>query len=170
MKATEASKREPPPAAFLLIRLMVGAVFLSEGIQKFLFPEQLGAGRFLKIGLPAPEFLAPLVGTFETICGLLLMVGLLTRLAAVPLIVIISVAIASTKIPILLQSGFWRMAHEARTDYCMLLGGLFVLLSGAGPWSLDAMRSARARAAAGGERAGAVAPLGREPGPGESEH
>ena len=57
------------PAPVILIRLMVGAVFLSEGVQKFLFPDQLGVGRFLKIGLPVPELLGPFVGTCEIVCG-----------------------------------------------------------------------------------------------------
>jgi uncharacterized membrane protein YphA (DoxX/SURF4 family) len=117
---------------------VVGLVFLSEGIQKFLFPDQLGIGRFAKIGIPAPEALAPFVACFEIACGCLVLVGLLTRLAAVPLIVIMMVAITTTKIPILLNSGFWPMAHEARTDFSMLLGSLFLLCVGAGPWSLDA--------------------------------
>ncbi len=125
------------PASVILIRLMVGAVFLSEGIQKFLFPDQLGVGRFAKIGLPSPEFLGPFVGTFEIGCGMLILLGLLTRLAVIPTLVIMGVAIVTTKLPILLESGFWRMAHEARTDYAMLLGSLFLLLVGAGPWSLD---------------------------------
>lgn len=126
------------PGAVILIRLLVGAVFLSEGIQKFLFSADVGAGRFAKIGLPAPEFLAPFVGTFEVVCGALVLLGLLTRLAAIPLLTIISVAIYTTKIPILLKSGFWKMAHEARTDYAMLLGLIFLLIVGAGRWSLDA--------------------------------
>jgi uncharacterized membrane protein YphA (DoxX/SURF4 family) len=117
---------------------MVGAVFLSEGLQKFLFPATIGAGRFAKIGLPNPEFLGPLVGSFEIVCGALILLGLLTRLAAIPLTVVILVAIVSTKIPILLQEGFWKMAHEARTDWSMLLGALFLLVVGAGPISLDA--------------------------------
>ena len=127
------------PAAVILIRLLVGGVFLSEGIQKFVYPEQLGVGRFTKIGIPNPEILAPVVGGFETTCGVLLLVGLFTRLAAIPLIVIISVAIWTTKIPMLEKTGFWAMAHEARTDYCMLLGGVFLLVVGAGVWSLDAL-------------------------------
>lgn len=125
------------PSATILIRLMAGSVFLSEGIQKFLFPDQLGVGRFVKIGIPSPEVLAPLVGCFEIVCGSLLLLGLLTRLAAVPLIVIIGVAISTTKIPILMSSGFWTMAHEARTDFSMLLGCLFLLIAGAGCWSVD---------------------------------
>jgi len=117
---------------------MVGAVFFSEGVQKFLFPVALGAGRFAKIGFPAPVWMATIVGFFEIVCGLLVIVGLLTRLASVPLLVIISVAIATTKIPMLPREGFWAMAHEARTDWCMFLGCLFLISVGAGGWSLDA--------------------------------
>ncbi|HEX8794561.1 MAG TPA: DoxX family protein [Polyangiaceae bacterium] len=132
------------PAATLLVRLLVGGVFLSEGIQKFLFPAALGAGRFAKIGIPAPEVMGPFVGVVEVVCGLLLLVGLLTRLAAIPLIVDMIVAIATTKIPMLLKGGFWAMAHEARTDWCMLLGCVFLLLVGSGPLSLDARIGGRA--------------------------
>ncbi len=140
------------PAATILIRLMVGGVFLSEGIQKFLFADALGVGRFAKIGIPYPEIMAPFVGVCEIACGALLILGLLTRLAAIPMIINISVAILSTKIPMLLgrglwmfsppkanQIGFWSMAHEARTDFCMLLGGVFLLIVGAGCLSFDAL-------------------------------
>jgi putative oxidoreductase len=115
----------------------VGAVFLSEGLQKFLFPADLGPGRFAKIGLPAPDFLAPFVGTFEIVCGALVLLGLFTRLAAIPLITIMLVAIGSTKVPILLHKGLWEAAHEARVDWSMLLGSLFLLVVGAGRLSLD---------------------------------
>ena len=125
------------PASAILIRLMVGCVFLSEGIQKFLFPADIGSGRFAKIGLPASEFLGPFVGSFEIICGLLVILGFFTRIAVIPLIIIMLVAIASTKIPILLESGFWKMAHESRTDFSMLLGSIFLLINGAGDFSLD---------------------------------
>jgi len=63
------------PAATVLIRLLVGWVFMSEGIQKFLFPDALGVGRFGKIGIPAPEFFAPFVGVLEIVCGAVLIVG-----------------------------------------------------------------------------------------------
>jgi putative oxidoreductase len=126
------------PVAVLLIRLIVGGVFLSEGIQKFLYPDALGVGRFIKIGIPAPEIMAPFVGGFEIGCGIFLLLGLLTRLAAIPMIIDMLVAIWTTKIPILLKDGFWSMAHEARTDYAMLLGSLFLLIVGAGAWSIDA--------------------------------
>ena len=148
--------RTGAPRSVILIRLIVGAVFLSEGIQKFLFSADLGVGRFVKIGIPAPEILAPFVGVVEIVCGSLIILGLFTRLAAIPLIIDISVAILSTKIPILLGRGFWRfslsklpsygfwsMAHEARVDYATLLGSIFLLIAGAGALSIDARLSRR---------------------------
>lgn len=137
------------PAAVLLIRLMVGAVFLSEGLQKFLFPADVGAGRFAKIGLPAPEFLGPFVGGFEIACGALVLLGLFTRLATLPLLTIMAVALYSTKLPILLNSGFWKMAHEARTDFSMVMGSLFLLFVGGGAYSLDAWWHQRKQRTAG---------------------
>src|SRR5438874_6045884 len=107
------------PAAVVLVRLLVGGVFLSEGVQKFLFPEALGVGRFSKIGIPAPEIMAPFVGVCEVVCGSLFLLGLLTRFAAITMIIDMLVAISTTKIPILLKDGFWNMAHEARTDWAM---------------------------------------------------
>lgn len=122
----------------LIIRLMIGAVFLSEGIQKFLYPGELGVGRFQKIGLPNPEFLAPFVGVFEVACGIFVIVGFVTRLAVIPLFIISSTAILSTKVPMLLQKGFWPTAHEIRVDYCMWLGAIFLFVTGAGSLSADA--------------------------------
>jgi putative oxidoreductase len=124
------------------VRLMVGSVFLSEGIQKFLFQETLGVGRFIKIGIPAPQFMAPFVGFVEIFFGTLLLVGLLTRLASVPLTINILVAIATTKIPMLFEGGFWKMAHESRVDWSMLLGLTCLLLAGGGRWSFDHKRTA----------------------------
>jgi putative oxidoreductase len=121
----------------LLIRMMVGIVFLSEGIQKFLFPEELGAGRFEKFGIPYHDFFGSFVGTFEIICGVLIIVGLLTRLASIPLIIIMFVAIATTKSYILAEKGFWEMLHGSRTDWSMFLGNIFLLIKGSGRWSLD---------------------------------
>ncbi|MDR3422266.1 MAG: DoxX family protein [Xanthobacteraceae bacterium] len=143
------------PGWSILIRLVVGlVVFFPEGIQKLVFAGILGAGRFARIGIPYPELMGPFVGVVETICGVLIILGLLTRLAAIPLIVIMVVAIVSTKIPILLghdfwifsapklaRYGFWSMAHEARDDFAMLLGSLYLLIEGAGAWSLDALLS-----------------------------
>jgi uncharacterized membrane protein YphA (DoxX/SURF4 family) len=115
-KLTSVIKTEAP-AATVIIRIMVGAVFISEGIQKFVNPAEVGAGRFAKIGLPSPEFLAPLVGGFEIACGTLLLFGVLTRLAVLPLLGIMATAIVTTKFPILMQSGFWKLAHDARTGF-----------------------------------------------------
>jgi uncharacterized membrane protein YphA (DoxX/SURF4 family) len=131
------------PSAVLLIRLMVGLVFLSEGIQKFLFPDLVGAGRFAKIGFPAPELTAGFVAVFEVVCGSLITLGLVTRLAVIPTITIMVFAIASTKIPVLQAEGFWKMAHEARTDWSMLLGSLFLLIVGPGRLSLDSLFAKR---------------------------
>jgi len=131
------------PAAVLLVRVAVGWVFLSEGIQKFLYPEALGVGRFAKIGIPAPQLLAPFVGVVEIVFGALVLVGLLTRLAAVPLVIDMLVAIATTKIPMLIKSGFWAAAHEARVDFSMLLCAIFLLAVGPGPRSIDARLSKR---------------------------
>lgn len=131
------------PSATLLIRLAVGCVFLSEGIQKFLFPDQVGVGRFAKIGIPAPDVMAPFVGCIEIVCGSLVLLGLFTRLAVMPLGVVMLVAIGTTKIPLLLKTGFWSMAHEARTDFSMLLSCLFLLIVGGGPPSLDSFLASR---------------------------
>lgn len=140
----------------VLIRLSLAGVFIFEGYQKLVYPDILGAGRFVKIGIPAPELMGPFVGWVELVCGLLMLLGLFSRFAAVPLIVIMIVAIVSTKIPILIgqgwmgfslrdldRYGFLSMTHETRTDWAMLLESIFILLSGAGRWSIDAWLAAR---------------------------
>jgi len=123
----------------IIIRLMVGIVFLSEGIQKFLFPVIRGIGRFEKIGLPSPEFLGSFVGAFEILCGVLILIGLFTRFAGIPTLIIMIVAIATTKLEILSSDGFWQMMHSSRTDLAMLLGSLFLIIKGGGNWSIDKM-------------------------------
>jgi len=153
------------PRAVILVRLIVGAVFVSEGVQKFLFPAEVGAGRFAKIGIPFPSASAPCVGVVEIVCGTLVLVGLATRLAAIPLIIDMLVALVSTKFPLLLghgfwgfslasfpRYGFWTMAHEARTDWSMLLGSLLLAIVGPGPWSLDALIARRAGGASRSDR------------------
>lgn len=139
--------------AVILIRLAVGVTFVSEGLQKFLFASHVGTGRFEKIGFPFPELLAPTVGVVEIVCGALLLLGWMTRLASLPVIAIMLAAIISTKIPILLGHGYlgfgvretsyggvWGMLHEWRTDFAMLMGAVFLLIRGAGRWSIDACR------------------------------
>jgi putative oxidoreductase len=129
--------------AILLVRILVGWVFLSEGIQKFIFPEALGVGRFVKIGIPWPQIMAPFVGVVEIVFGSLLLIGLTTRLATIPLLIDICVALYSTKIVTLGKNGFWGTLHEARTDLSMLLGLIFLLFVGGGTWSLDALLPAK---------------------------
>lgn len=155
------------PSAVVLIRIAVATVFVSEGIQKFLYPAALGAGRFAKIGIPAPEVMGPFIGVLEIVCGALVLAGLLTRVAALFLVADMAVALLSTKVPILVGRGFWRFAapsggkpglwamlHEARTDLSMLLGSLFLFIVGAGLWSVDARllhpRADESRAGGGG--------------------
>jgi uncharacterized membrane protein YphA (DoxX/SURF4 family) len=94
----------------------------------------------------------PFVGSFEIVCGGLVLLGLLTRLAVIPLLVIMAVALATTKWPILVDQGFWAMVHEAGTDWSMSLGSLFLLITGAGPWSLDAWLLSRYVSASGSAR------------------
>ncbi len=157
MSALGRANRTGAPASVVLVRFIVGLVFLVEGILKFLYPEELGAGRFAKIGIPAPEVMGPFVGGVEVVCGALLILGLLTRLSAIPLLIDISTAIVSTKVPVLLGHGFFgfslaklphygllSMIHEARTDLAMLLGLLFLLIVGAGAWSVDARMGGKA--------------------------
>jgi putative oxidoreductase len=125
------------PAATWIVRWLVGLVFFLEGIKKFLFVTQWGAGRFTRIGIPHPHFFGPFVGVLEIVCGLLLLIGLFTRFASFALIIDISVAILSTKLPIFMKQGWWPAEAEARTDYAMLMGLIFLLIVGAGTLSLD---------------------------------
>ncbi|RTY87629.1 DoxX family protein [Flavobacterium sp. RSP15] len=121
----------------IIIRLIVGVVFLSEGIQKFLFPAIRGAGRFEKIGLPSPDLLGSFVGAFEIICGFLLLIGLCSRLASIPLLIVMLVAFTTTKSDVYLEKGFWELLHGSRTDWAMLLGSFYLLIKGSGFWSVD---------------------------------
>ncbi|MCA1757981.1 MAG: DoxX family protein [Bacteroidales bacterium] len=121
----------------ILPRLIVGLVFLSEGIQKFLFPELVGAGRFERIGFTNPESLAAFVAFFEIVCGALILIGLAVRVAALPLLTIMTTAIITTKIPVLQEKGFWQMAHDSRTDFAMTMLIVFLLIYGAGKLSVD---------------------------------
>lgn len=145
------------PAAVALIRLYVGLVFACEGVLKFLRPTSLGTGRFNKAGIPAPAFFATLDGVFEIGCGLLVLVGLLTGLATVPMIINMLGALLITKLPIFWghaplfrgEHGWWDFIHESRVELAQLCGSLFLLIVGAGAWSLDAYLT---RAAAGDTR------------------
>ncbi len=133
-------------AGVFLIRLAVGLIFFTQGILKYTDPN-MGVLRFTRIGFPFPGFTAHFVGAFEIVCGLLVLLGLLTRLAALPLLVVISTAIATTKIPELFRAhqGFWFMVSDARTDFAMFCSLLFLLLVGGGTWSMDGRLRRRRR-------------------------
>jgi putative oxidoreductase len=117
---------------FLLCRLLVGLIFLSEGIQ-----QDVGSGRFAKIGFSSPDFWAHFAGAFEIVCGLLVLVGLFTRFAVIPLLIVVITAFVTTKLPILTGKGFWPFAYEYRTDFAMTLLLILLLIYGAGRRSLD---------------------------------
>lgn len=125
-------------ASIFFIRLAVGLIFFTQGILKFTDPH-MGVERFARIGFPEPYFTAHFVGTFEIICGLLVLIGLRTRAASVPLLVIICTAIATTKIPELMRpgQGFWYMVSDARTDFAVLCSLIFLIAAGGGIWSID---------------------------------
>ena len=153
MKSTINWLMHPPvdgPRATILIRVMAGTVFFWEGVMKFVFANQ-GVGRFTKLGFPAPHFTATADGWFEIVGGLLLVTGLMTRLIAIPFVIEMLVAMASTKIPLYLgtsplplppvppQIGFWAVLHEIRSEYAQLASCAFLMLSGPGRWSIDAL-------------------------------
>ncbi len=162
------------PKSTIVIRLMAGGVFLSEGLLKFVYVNQ-GVGRFTKLGMPMPGVLAPAIALLEIGGGLLLMTGLGTRLISAPFIAEMVVAILSTKIALYFGTsplpkppappvvGWWAVLHESRSDYAQLLSCAFLLAAGPGPWSLDAVLQRRRNAKrVGGQRtadsARAVAP------------
>jgi putative oxidoreductase len=135
------------PRETLLLRAAVGSVFVTSGALKFLYENQ-GVGRFTKIGLPSPELLAPFVGVVEVVCGGCLLLGLFTRLAAIPLVADMLVALATTKLPLLFgagpepiaappKTGLWAFLYQSRLDLTMLLSCLFLAMVGAGALSLD---------------------------------
>ncbi|WP_307209253.1 DoxX family protein [Chryseobacterium lathyri] len=125
------------PLPLFILRLITGLIFLSEGLQKFINSESVGTGRFAKIGFQNPEFWASAVGVVEIVCGILLLLGFISRLAAFPLLVIMIVAFITTKIPTFLDKGFWAFAHEYRTDFVMTMLLIFLLYFGSGNFSID---------------------------------
>lgn len=132
-RATESSR------SILLVRIAVGLIFFTQGILKYIDPN-MGVVRFTRIGFPHPYFTAHFVGAFEVLCGILVLLGLWTRLVSIPLLIVITTAIATTKVPELFRAnqGFWYMVSDARTDFAMFCCLLFLISAGGGSWSLDA--------------------------------
>ncbi len=132
--------------SILFVRLAVGLIFATQGLLKYLDPN-MGVNRFTRIGFPVPSFTAHFVGTFEMVCGVLVLLGLWTRFAALPLLIVIATAIATTKLPELIRAnqGFWFMVSDARTDFAMLCSLLFLIAAGPGRLSLDARGDRRLR-------------------------
>lgn len=125
------------PASILFIRVAVGLIFLTQGILKYT-DARMGVVRFTKFGFPHPDFTAHFVGTFEIACAILILLGLWIRAASIPLLIVISTAIATTKIPELFRAdqGFWYMVSDARTDFAMFCSLLFLIWMGGGAWSV----------------------------------
>jgi putative oxidoreductase len=127
----------------LMIRLTVGLIFLSEGVQKFLYADELGSGRFAKLGINPSVFWANFTAFFEIVCSFLVIVGLFTRFAVIPLLIIMTVAFITTKWPEFLVKGFWPTAHDGRTDFAMTMLLIFLLIYGSGNHSVDIIRNAK---------------------------
>jgi putative oxidoreductase len=123
------------PAA-ILVRLAVAFVFLVAGIRKLTDIES-GVGFFGSIGIPMPEVMFPFVAVMEVLCGLLVLIGLLTRAAAIPLAIIMIVALITTKLP-QLPEGVSGFLNASRLDVTMLLCAIYLAWVGAGRWSADA--------------------------------
>jgi uncharacterized membrane protein YphA (DoxX/SURF4 family) len=133
---------------------MAGSVFLWEGILKFVFVNQ-GVGRFTKLGIPLPVLTAHFVGGLEIVGGVLLLLGLATRVVAIPFVIEMIVAILSTKISLFLgtsplplppappTAGIWAVLHEVRSEWAQLLVCAFLFRTGAGPVSVEALLARR---------------------------
>jgi putative oxidoreductase len=121
----------------IIIRLIVGIIFFSEGIQKFLIVSMLGPAYFKEIGFIHPMFWAYLTGAFEMFCSVLILSGFLTRLVSIPLLIIMITAFIRTKLPILATGGLLTFLHEYRTDFALTLLLILLIIYGSGKWSID---------------------------------
>jgi putative oxidoreductase len=121
----------------VFLRLIVGFIFISEGLQKYLFLQFHGPSLFQEIGFAHAFFWAYLTGAFEIICGIMILVGLLTRLASVPLLIIMITAFITTKLPLLYNRGFWTFTHEYSIDFSLTILLILLLIYGGGKWSVD---------------------------------
>ena len=116
----------------LAARIVVGWVFLWSGWEKLQILPRMVAN-FRDWGIPAPEILAPFTSGMEFVGGLLMLVGLLTRFIAVPMVIIMIVAIASAK---------WADVDSLETllgfdETAYLVMFAWLGIAGPGPISLD---------------------------------
>jgi uncharacterized membrane protein YphA (DoxX/SURF4 family) len=127
----------PGDSKIIFVRLITGLIFISEGIQKYLIVTAFGPLFFQEIGFSNPQFWVYFTGTIEILCGILILFGLLTRLASVPLLVIMAFALIKTKLPVLASNGFWTFAHQYETEFALTLLLIMLLIFGGGKWSAD---------------------------------
>jgi putative oxidoreductase len=121
----------------IFARIITGLIFISEGIQKYVIVTMLGPAYFKEIGFGNPLFWSYFTGTFEILCGTMILLGLLTRLASIPLFIIMLTAFFKTKLPLMLSDGFLTFAHEYRIDFALTLLLIMLFIHGAGKWSVD---------------------------------
>ena len=125
-----------------LTRLTLGWVFIESGWGKLHnLPKVVEF--FTQLGIPAPQFQATLAAGTEFVCGILLLVGLATRIASLPLIVVMVVAIATARKGDL--NGISDLFGFIEYLYIALC--LWLCAHGAGPLSLDAVIARRMDAA-----------------------
>jgi len=118
----------------LMARLTLGVTFAGTGWGKLAHLDEV-TDFFVELGIPAPHFQATLVGATELVGGALILVGLLTRLAALPLIVTMVVAIVTAK-----QADISGVADLlGTTEWVYLVMFAWLALAGAGRFSLDAV-------------------------------
>lgn len=130
------------PTTQILIRLLVGGVFLTAGIQKLIYPGLMGAGRFGDLGFPVPGIIAAVIGAVEIIAGSAVLLGLATQLAAYLLLAISIGAIFAVDLPVLLNQpiwvfpvpdrpryGVWAFFTSFRENFAMLIGTLYLIIA-----------------------------------------
>ena len=126
-------------SATFLIRLFVGWIFIFAGLRKFLEPETMGTGRFADMGMPIPNFMAAWVGFWEIAGGLLVLLGIFTRAGSIPLIIVMLVAIWTTKVPVFVGDGLVDGLHAIRLDFALLVSSTYLLIAGSGSMAIDAI-------------------------------
>jgi putative oxidoreductase len=134
LRVSSALRWLPPTVA----RLTLGWVFLQSGWGKLHNLEKV-TGFFGSMGIPAPQVLAPMTAFFEFACGILLLVGLATRVASLPIIAIMTVALATAK-----KGEIHELSDLfGQSEYLYICLALWLGAYGAGPISADAVIARR---------------------------